>query len=221
MFLKKVILTRSLLFILLLNSITLSAQETNQTDNGTEIKELSKKLGIEISPQSEHILLFKESADWIGSRYRRGGSSKKGVDCSGFTGSVYKSVFNQNLARRSIDIASNVLENLDKKELKTGDLVFFATSGRKNTINHVGIYLKNDKFIHASVSKGVIVSSLNEPYYQRTWRKGGRVKTIKSENKENKMHFLPIPDLKNDILLLTPVKREISLTNINLIPIHI
>ncbi|MDR2341562.1 MAG: C40 family peptidase, partial [Campylobacteraceae bacterium] len=58
-----------------------------------------------------------------------------------------------------------------------GNLVFFRTdNGDKKTPNHIGIYLKEDKFVHASTSKGVIVSSLDEPYYKKAWISGGRVK---------------------------------------------
>ncbi|WP_286076278.1 C40 family peptidase, partial [Parabacteroides goldsteinii] len=61
--------------------------------------------------------------------------------------------------------------------LQEGDLVFFKTGGgKKKTPNHVGIYLKNGKFIHTSTSRGVMVSSLSEPYYTRSWITGGRVK---------------------------------------------
>ena len=68
------------------------------------------------------------------------------------------------------------MQTISKNGLRTGDLVFFATSRNKNTINHVGIYLKDGFFIHASTSNGVIVSHLNEDYYNRTWKKGGRVR---------------------------------------------
>ena len=63
-----------------------------------------------------------------------------------------------------------------KSDLKPGDLVFFNTSKRKKGINHVGVFLKNHYFIHASTSKGVIISSLHENYYRKHWKKGGRVK---------------------------------------------
>jgi lipoprotein Spr len=66
---------------------------------------------------------------------------------------------------------------ISRDELKEGDLVFFRTEGgRKKSPNHSGIYLKNGKFIHTSTSRGVMVSSLREPYYLRTWVAAGRVK---------------------------------------------
>jgi len=63
-----------------------------------------------------------------------------------------------------------------RSRLQEGDLVFFNTNGNKRkTPSHVGIYLKDGRFIHTSTSKGVMVNNLNEPYYKRTWLTGGRV----------------------------------------------
>jgi probable lipoprotein NlpC len=64
-----------------------------------------------------------------------------------------------------------------KSDLSSGDLVFFNTSRKKRKgINHVGLFLKNGYFIHASTSRGVIISNLKEDYYRKTWKQGGRVK---------------------------------------------
>ena len=65
---------------------------------------------------------------------------------------------------------------MSKRNLQEGDLVFFHNGRKKRTATHVGIYLKDNKFIHASTSSGVIVSSLDEAYYRRCWMQGGRVK---------------------------------------------
>lgn len=67
---------------------------------------------------------------------------------------------------------------MSKRKLQEGDLVFFHDGRRKKTANHVGIYLKDGKFIHASSSAGVIVSRLEEPYYRKCWMQGGRVKGL-------------------------------------------
>ena len=83
------------------------------------------------------------------------------------------------LARSSADMLKPNCKKVSRANLKEGDLVFFRTGkGRKKVPNHVGIYLKNGKFIHTSTSNGVIVSSLSEPYYVRTWLTGGRVKNL-------------------------------------------
>ena len=173
---------------------TISSQN-NKISTIDEIEKLSGKLGIEISEHSLDLSLYKEVVKWLGTRYRRGGMSFKGVDCSGFTGSVYKAVFDKQLNRRSIDMANNVLTDVEKEDLEPGDMVFFATSRRKNTINHVGIYLKDNKFVHASCGKGVIVSNLDDPYYKRAWKKGGRVNEV-----QNKYRFAPL-DISMEVLM--------------------
>jgi cell wall-associated NlpC family hydrolase len=138
-----------------------------------EMQELSSLLGITIKDASL-LPLYREAADWLGTRYRRGGMSRKAVDCSGFTNIIYKNVFGEQLDRVSAAIAGNVKESiLDKDDLVPGDMVFFSTFNKKY-INHVGVYLGERKFIHASIKYGVIVSSLAEGYYSKTWRKGGR-----------------------------------------------
>ncbi len=77
------------------------------------------------------------------------------------------------LDRVSTAIAKNVKESISKDDLEPGDMVFFSTF-KKKYINHVGVYIGDGKFIHASIKHGVIVSSLAEGYYSKAWRKGGR-----------------------------------------------
>jgi lipoprotein Spr len=138
--------------------------------------ELSKKFGLRIS-SNDFIPLYEASSQWLGTRHRFGGSSMKGVDCSGFTSIIYAQVFGKKLERSSRNMLAKNCTPISREDLKEGDLVFFRTSGRgaAGTPTHVGIYLKTGKFIHASVMNGVIVSSLSEPYYIRTWISGGRV----------------------------------------------
>lgn len=138
-----------------------------------EMEELSERLQIKITDASL-LDFYREAADWLGTRYRRGGMSRKAVDCSGFTGIIYQTVFGQKLDRVSTVIAKNVKESVEKEDLMPGDMVFFSTF-KKKYINHVGVYLGEGKFIHASIKQGVIVSRLDEGYYSKTWRKGGRI----------------------------------------------
>lgn len=106
---------------------------------------------------------------WIGTPHVLGGCSRQGVDCSGFVYNVYKDVYEVILPRRSSDMENEVkiLNTIGK--LNEGDLVFFG----KNSVNHVGIFLNGDNFIHASTSKGVIVSSLEEKYWKQNFRSCG------------------------------------------------
>ena len=108
----------------------------------------------------------------------KGGSTKRGVDCSGFVSIVYREVYGKQLARSSADMLKYNCKKVSRAKLQEGDLVFFKTGrgGKRGVPNHVGIYLKNGRFIHTSTSSGVMVSSLSEPYYTRTWLTGGRVK---------------------------------------------
>ncbi|TSD63757.1 glycoside hydrolase [Inquilinus sp. KBS0705] len=131
---------------------------------------LSQIMGVAMSATS-NMKLFHFVYDWIGTPYRFGGSSKKGIDCSAFTKQLYSDVFNMSIRRSSRDIFSMV-NPVSKDDLKEGDLVFFKIHSR--SISHVGIYLGNNRFAHAS-SRGVAISSLDDAYYSRYFYKGGRM----------------------------------------------
>ncbi len=139
-------------------------------------KELSRLFGIRLTP-NDNIFLYNEGSKWLGVPYRYGGLTRRGVDCSGFVMNVFREVYGKSLSRSAADMLKRDCKRVGRSKLKEGDLVFFRTGREKRKEpDHVGIYLKNGKFIHASTSSGVIVSSLSEPYYVRTWLTGGRVK---------------------------------------------
>ncbi|GCB34245.1 C40 family peptidase [Bacteroides faecalis] len=133
----------------------------------------SIRLGVDINLEDNH-KLYMESADWIGVPYRSGGDSKRGTDCSGLTYQVYRKVYRTQLPRKTEDLKKKS-NKVNKRNLREGDLVFFTSRNSGKKVAHVGIYLKNGKFIHASTSKGVIVSNLNEDYYTKHWISGGRI----------------------------------------------
>lgn len=115
--------------------------------------------------------LFKFIDDWWSTKYRFGGSSKKGIDCSGLTGLLLSSVYAVALprtAREQYAKSTKILRN----QLSEGDLVFFNTRGG---VSHVGVYLNNNYFVHASVGSGVTISSLNDPYYNNKYIGAGRM----------------------------------------------
>jgi lipoprotein Spr len=143
---------------------------------GDKPVELSRRFGMRITDK-DNLLLYTTASHWLGTPYRFGGNSRRGVDCSGFTAILYREVYNKSLAASSADILKKNCKKIKRTALREGDLVFFRTDrGNRKIPNHVGVYLKNERFVHASTSKGVIVSNLNEPYYLRTWISGGRVK---------------------------------------------
>ncbi len=132
-------------------------------------------LGFDIDMEDDWAL-FTESASWLGTPYRYGGNTRAGVDCSGLTSQVFRNVYGKSLHRKSADQYAKDCRSVSGRNLRSGDLVFFSSSGKKRDIDHVGIYLKDQRFIHASSSRGVVVSGLGESYYQKHWVSGGRVK---------------------------------------------
>jgi cell wall-associated NlpC family hydrolase len=117
-------------------------------------------------------LLLDAVDQWYGVRYRIGGTDKSGIDCSAFALAVYAAAYGITLPRVSREQYRNS-RKISATELKEGDLVFFNTRGRG--VSHVGIYLGNNHFAHSSVSKGVTVSSLFEPYYLQRFVGAGRI----------------------------------------------
>ena len=108
---------------------------------------------------------------WWAVPYRIGGNSKEGIDCSAFVQGLTNEAFGLSLPRTSREQA-DFCKEIPKQELKEGDLVFFA-SGR--SISHVGMYISNNKFVHASTSMGVVISDLDEAYWSRRFVKAGRL----------------------------------------------
>jgi len=135
-----------------------------------KIANICEELGVPDNKTANYNLLVF-TLDWRGTPYCYGGSSKKGTDCSGFTSNVYKEIYKKEIPRVSREIYANSMP-IRKHALYEGDLVFFATSGGTK-ITHVGIYLWDGYFAHASSSKGVMISSLRQGYYQRTFVSGG------------------------------------------------
>lgn len=118
-------------------------------------------------------LLSEQQQQWAGTRYKLGGNSRQGVDCSGFVQLTFKQRFGIHLPRITREQAKQG-KAIAKHQIQTGDLVFFKT-GRGPNGYHVGIYVKDDKFLHASTKGGVIYSSLNSPYWQKTYWQARRI----------------------------------------------
>lgn len=123
--------------------------------------------------QSNIARLSAYQKSWRGTRYRLGGTSRKGVDCSGFTQATFRDLFGIQLPRMTVDQAKKG-RKIPKSQLQAGDLVFFNT-GRGPNGKHVGVYVKNGQFMHASSKKGVIYSDLNSPYWSKTFWQARRL----------------------------------------------
>lgn len=115
--------------------------------------------------------LYAQYEEWKGTRYQIGGMSRQSVDCSGFMHITFKSRLGI-LLPRSTDLQVELGQQVDKDELRPGDLVFFKT-GR--TLRHVGVYLEDGRFLHASSKLGVVISHLNESYWKSAYWKAKRL----------------------------------------------
>ena len=115
--------------------------------------------------------LYNFIDEWWGTRYHYGGSDKSGIDCSSFSGKLIQQIYNISLPRTSTE-QYQLTEKIATENLIEGDLVFF---GSHHNISHVGVYLGNNYFVHSSVHMGVVISSLNEDYYNRKFVGGGRI----------------------------------------------
>lgn len=167
-------------------SIEKAKSEKPKSSNRKEAKKKENKTSIINTTNDDDILIDKESnylieqlinnaSDNLGTRYRGGGTSKDGFDCSGLLFSTFKK-FDITLPRSSHEMAK-IGRVLNQDEYKVGDLIFFKTVSRR--ISHVGMITEINgdeiKFIHSSTSLGVIVSSTKEAYYQKTFAQVNRV----------------------------------------------
>ncbi len=160
-------------------TITVDAKENETHDEGETSDEGSLEEGL---PEADITLeksedIIDTALSYSGVRYKYGGTTRKGMDCSGL---LYISFMEHDiyLPRMSFYMA-NEGKRIDLKDVTKGDLLFFTTSKRRKRINHVGLVVAIDgeeiKFIHATSSRGVIVSSLQEGYWNYAFVKATRI----------------------------------------------
>ncbi|KZS39396.1 hypothetical protein AWE51_12710 [Aquimarina aggregata] len=156
--------------IALFTTVTVSCGSSSKS-KAVISKSTSTKAKQKQNPENKKIKsIVSYAKSFGGTRYKYGGTTKKGMDCSGL---VYTSFKKENiiLPRTSRTMATQG-KPISLKKVKVGDLLFFKTNKRKNVISHVGLVVETKgviKFIHASTSKGVIISSLDEKYWNKAF----------------------------------------------------
>jgi lipoprotein Spr len=151
---------------------TAKTEETAGIETFTALQfKYAQLLDIEVE-QVTNKTLFAEIDKWWGTRYKYGGATESGMDCSAYTGTLVHNVYGVVLPRTSRDQYNDCIK-LEQNELQQGDLVFFRT-GRRG-VSHVGLYLGNGYFTHASTSIGVTISNLSETYWTNKFVGGGRI----------------------------------------------
>ncbi|ETN93839.1 C40 family peptidase [Zhouia amylolytica] len=149
---------------------TVSVKPKPPIENNDRIEGSKEKL----TTQTENII--KTALSYQGTRYRYGGMSKSGMDCSGL---IYKSYTTHGVSvnRSSYEIAKQGVD-INLKKVREGDLLFFATGKKSKRINHVGLVVDTKSeilFIHSTTSRGVLVSSLDEGYWKYAFIKAKRL----------------------------------------------
>ena len=150
-------------------------EKTYRKDDTEELSPLQIRYAVLMNTTAEEVRnkrMFEFIDDWYGTPYRLGGTTKNGVDCSAFAQFLFAAVYGFTLPRTARE-QYNLTNRISRTELKEGDLIFFNTRGG---ISHVGIYLQNNKFVHASTSGGVMISDIFEEYWARKFVGVGRLK---------------------------------------------
>jgi cell wall-associated NlpC family hydrolase len=149
--------------------------ETEPVDKSKFLGNIDKLKSYNVPLTTREKILF-EIIKFLDTPYKYGGNSENGIDCSAFTKQVFQNSVEYDLPRSTRE-QFKIGENISKYDLKFGDLVYFNTTKRSYP-GHVGIYLGDDQFVHASRSLGVTVSNLNDPYYKKRFIGARRVDNI-------------------------------------------
>ena len=152
---------------------------SHRESDAENLSALQVKYAVLLSTPAEEVRntkMFEFIDDWYGTPYRLGGTTKKGVDCSAFSQFLFASVYGLSIPRTAKE-QYNLTNRISRTQLKEGDLIFFNTRG---SISHVGVYLQNNKFVHASTSGGVMISDIFDEYWARKFVGVGRLKDRES-----------------------------------------
>ena len=165
---------------------SIAKKETSKTRNSSHresnaenLSALQIRYAVLLSTPAEEVKnkkMFEFIDDWYGTPYRLGGTTKKGVDCSAFSQFLFASVYGLSIPRTARE-QYNLTSRISRTQLNEGDLIFFNTRGG---ISHVGVYLQNNKFVHASTSGGVMISDIFDEYWAKKFVGVGRLKDRES-----------------------------------------
>lgn len=143
------------------------------------------KNGIGYDSVCTNLNLYKEMQGWLGVKYQYGGKTKKGIDCAALVSHLCNQIYGTQLAGSAGHHFEKCVE-ITQEDLEEGDLVFFKIN--KSYISHVGLYLGNGNFVHATVSKGVMINNLSEAYYKKYYFTSGRIKNTNTANNAQQNH---------------------------------
>ena len=143
--------------------------ETTMPNSQVVLQKLSR---IKSSENELQRKLLKSYTNWKGTKYQLGGDSKEGIDCSGLTRRIYREVYGIELPRRTYEQVK-IGSRIERKDLKPGDIVYFKPEG---TGSHTAVYLGETLFINASTAKGVVISTLENTYWNKYFEFGIRTR---------------------------------------------
>lgn len=170
------------LWILLLSIVFISSCRSHKDTSTSNVTATSIPKSKKVKEKYAQLLNVDESKiinvklysfidEWYGVPYKYGGKNKNGIDCSNFTSTLYSTVYSKSLTGTSSSIFGQC-KVIAKSKLEEGDLVFFKIEG--DNISHIGVYLQNNKFVHATTKKGVMIDDLDEAYYKKYFFKAGK-----------------------------------------------
>jgi cell wall-associated NlpC family hydrolase len=151
--------------------ITDASASKNKIFSGTLMDKYATALGVSKN-KLENEKLYRFIDSWMGVPHRNGGTDKGGIDCSGFTALLQDEIYNRKLPRVARQMAGQVKRKYEE-DLREGDLVFFDFDNKP--FSHVGVFLQNNKFVHASNTKGVIISDLKDLWYYKYFSRAGSI----------------------------------------------
>ena len=161
------------------NETTAARNSVYSNDDAENLSSIQIKYAVLLNTPAEEVRntkMFEFIDDWYGTPYRLGGTTRNGIDCSAFTQFLFAGVYGLSIPRTARE-QYDLTRRISRTELKEGDLIFFSTRGG---VSHVGVYLQNNKFVHASTSGGVMISDIFEEYWARKFVGVGRIKSSES-----------------------------------------